>query len=61
MWILMRHPNLPETQTITVPEEVVPGHETAGWEVVPVDGPLDSAVWPDASINDPAEPDNPAE
>lgn len=62
-FVLMQHPLLPPSRTIRVPEEVIAGHQQAGWEIVPEAPEDDSLVPVTVSETDltPAEPDNPAD
>lgn len=49
--VRMRHPNLPDEQTITVAERAVPHHRAAGWVVVD-----DPAPKPQAEPEPASEP-----
>lgn len=56
---IMRHPNLPEDQTIDVPDDSVPGHEVAGWVVVD-DEPTEDEAASHPSPHPTPEPGEPA-
>lgn len=51
--VTLRHPSLPEDQTITVTASAVPHHRAAGW--VPVGPETDTAPEPAPAA--PADPD----
>lgn len=52
---VMRHPNLPASQTIAVPAHSVPGHLRTGWQLATE--PAETTAVPAL----PAEPDDTAE
>lgn len=52
--VTLRHPTLPEGQTITVAASAVPHHRAAGW--VPVDPPAPEPT----PVDEPAAPELPA-
>ncbi|MFF3848047.1 hypothetical protein [Streptomyces sp. NPDC002328] len=59
MTVRLRHPELPDSQTIDVAESAVPVHRAAGWVLVEDDAPEPSTDSPEAEPADEADTPSP--